>query len=132
MLMVTNKTFSIFNETKGIHQRRMPFTEIKNKILGEKYELDLIFVDTKKIHALNKTYRKVDSPTDILSFPIDKDSGEIFICEEIAKEKAKNFKRQYENFIAFLFIHGNVHLLGYDHGDKMEKVEIKYRKIFKI
>jgi probable rRNA maturation factor len=123
--------FSIINETKG-RLPSLPFVQIKNKILGKKYELDLIFVCEKKISALNKTYRKLNKPTDILSFPIDKNSGEIFICEKIAKKKAKDFEREYENFIAFLFIHGNVHLLGYDHGNKMETVETKFRKIFKI
>lgn len=124
-------SFSIINETKG-KLPSLPFEKIKNKILGKKYELDLVFVSNKKIHALNKTYRKVDSPTDILSFPIDKNSGEIFICEKIAKKKAPDFEREYNNFLAFLFIHGNVHLLGYDHGKKMEVIETKFRKFFKI
>ena len=123
--------FSIINETKG-KLPSLPFEKIKNKILGEKYELDLVFVSEKKIQALNKTYRKVDSPTDILSFPLSKDSGEIFICQKIAAKKAKDFEREFENFIAFLFIHGNVHLLGFDHGDKMETIEEKFRNYFKI
>jgi len=123
--------FSIINETKG-KLPSLPFVQIKNKILGKKYELSLIFVSENKIHALNKQYRNVDSPTDILSFPIDKNFGEIFICEKIAKKKSKDFEREYNNFIAFLFIHGNVHLLGYDHGNKMEVVETKFRKFFKI
>jgi probable rRNA maturation factor len=125
------KKFLIINETKG-KLSSLPFDKIKNKILGKKYELNLIFVSDKKIQALNKTYRKVNSSTDILSFPIDKNSGEIFICEKIAKKKAKDFEREYNNFIAFLFIHGNVHLLGYDHGNKMEAEEFKFRKFFKI
>ena len=129
--MATNKTFIIINETKG-KLPSLPFEKIKNKILGKKYELDLVFVSEKKIHALNKTYRKVNKPTDILSFPLSKNSGEIFICQKIAEKKASDFEREFENFIAFLFVHGNVHLLGYDHGNKMEAVEAKFRKIFKI
>ena len=123
--------FSIINETKG-RLPSLPFDKIKNKILGKKYELDLVFVNDKKIHALNKTYRKVDSPTDILSFPLDKNSGEIFICEKIAKNKAKLFERKYNNFLAFLFIHGCVHLLGNKHGSKMEALEAKFRAYFKV
>lgn len=123
--------FSITNETKG-KLPSLPFLEMKNKVLGKKYELSLIFVSINKIYSLNKTYRHVDSPTDILSFPLGKDSGEIFICQNIAKEKAPDFDREYNNFISFLFIHGLVHLLGYDHGNKMESVEKKYRQIFKI
>ncbi len=123
--------FSIVNETKG-KLPSLPFGQYKNKILGKNYELDLIFVDDKKIKSLNKTFRKKDSATDILSFPIDKNLGQIFICEKMAKKKAREFEREYNNFIAFLFIHGAVHLLGHEHGNKMEKLEAKYRKIFKI
>ena len=129
--LIEKDNFTIINECGG-KLPSLSFLDIKNKILGEKYELNLIFVSKKKIHNLNKTYRKVDSPTDILSFPLDKNSGEIFICKKIAEKKAKDFEREYDNFIAFLFIHGCVHLLGYDHGDEMEKVEIKFRKTFEI
>lgn len=123
--------FSIVNKTKG-KLPSLPFVQFKEKVLGKKYELNLTFVGKKKIHSLNKIYRKVDSPTDILSFPLDKESGEIFICQEIAKKKAPKFDRDYNNFLQFLFIHGLIHLKGYDHGDEMEKEEIKYRKYFKI
>lgn len=127
----SSENFLITNKTKG-KLLSLSFVQFKEKILGNKYELDVTFVGKKKIHSLNKEYRKVDSPTDILSFPIEKNVGEIFICEEMAKKKAKEFKRPYNNFLPFLFIHGLVHLKGYDHGEKMEKEEIKYRKYFKI
>ena len=108
------------------------FDQIKKAILGEKYELGLVFVSTKKIQELNKTYRNINRPTDILSFPLSKTSGEILICKSETRKMMTEFGRTYENFLAFLFIHGCVHLKGYDHGDKMEKVEIKFRKKFKI
>ena len=130
-MIAKEEKFSIINETKG-KLPSLPFVQIKNKILGENYELDLIIVDEKKIYSLNKTYRNVNSSTDILSFPISENAGEIFICEKIAEKKAVDFERKYNNFIAFLFIHGCVHLLGHDHGDEMEKIETKYRKVFKI
>jgi probable rRNA maturation factor len=123
--------FSITKKTKD----RLPslsFVLMKEKVLGKDYDLSLVFIDEKEIHELNKIHRNVNSPTDILSFPLDKKSGEIFICLTQTKKMAKEFDRSYENFLAFLFIHGLVHLLGYDHGGKMEKVEIKYRKVFRI
>jgi len=123
--------FSIINKTKG-KLTSLPFVLMKEKVIGKDYDLSLVFIDEKKIHELNKKHRGVDSATDILSFPLDKKSGEIFICPSKTKEMAKEFDREYKNFLTFLFIHGLVHLLGYDHGDKMEKVEIKYRKIFNI
>lgn len=123
--------FSTTIETKG-KLPSLPFAKIKNKILGKNYELSLVFVGPKKIQALNKVYRKINKPTDILSFPVSKKAGEIFICPAETKKMAAQFERKYENFTAFLFIHGCVHLLGFDHGKMMEEKEIKYRKIFKI
>ena len=108
------------------------FEEIKQTILGSKYELSLVFIPAKKIQALNKTYRKINRPTDILSFPLSKTSGEIFICKTEAKKMAPEFDRPYDNFLTFLFIHGLVHLKGYNHGAKMEKMEQKYRKLFGV
>ena len=122
---------SVINNTKG-KIPRLPFVIYKNKILGKNYNLSIVFVGEKKIHSLNKIYRKVDSPTDILSFSLDKSSGELFICQKLARKKAKEFERDYNNFIPFLLIHSMVHLLGYDHGNKMEKEEMKYRKYFNI
>jgi len=123
--------FSIIKKTKD-NLPRLSFVDMKEKVLGKDYDLSLVFIDEKEIHELNKKHRNVDSATDILSFPLDKKSGEIFICITKTKEMAKEFDRSYENFLAFLFIHGLVHLLGFDHGDKMEKEEKKYRKVFGI
>ena len=124
-------TFSITNETKG-RLPRLPFVLYKNKILGQKYDLSLVFVTDMKIQKLNKHYRNINKPTDILSFPLTKNSGEIFICQKVSKIQAKEFGRSYINFIPFLLIHGMVHLQGFDHGNKMETLEEKWRKYFGI
>jgi len=108
------------------------FDQIKKAILGNKYELSLVFITPKKIRRLNKIYRNMDKPTDILSFPLSKTSGEIFICRSEAKKEMVKFARSYNNFLTFLFIHGLVHLKGYKHGQMMEKMEAKFRKIFKV
>jgi probable rRNA maturation factor len=108
------------------------FELIKKEILGSKYELSLVFCAAKKIQNLNNTYRKINKPTDILSFPLSKTSGEIFICKSETRKMAREFDRSYDNFLVFLFIHGCVHLKGYDHGPKMEKLEAKFRKKFNI
>ncbi len=123
--------FEIINKTKG-RLPSLPFELIKTTILGKNYELSLVFTTASKMLELNKTYRNLNESTDILSFPLSKTSGEIFICPSETKKMMTEFDRTYENFLAFLFIHGLVHLKGYDHGDKMEKVEIKFRKKFKI
>lgn len=108
------------------------FDQIKKEILGSKYELSFSFIAPKKIKSFNKIYRNINKPTDILSFPLSKSTGEIFICKSETKKMAPKFDRSYENFLVYLFIHGCVHLKGYDHGPKMEKVEEKFRKMFKV
>jgi probable rRNA maturation factor len=108
------------------------FDQIKKAVLGSKYELSLVFTSPAKIKELNKIYRNINKPTDILSFPLSKTSGEIFICKSVAKKEMVKFERTYENFLTFLFIHGLVHLKGYDHGPKMEKLEGNFRQKFNI
>lgn len=108
------------------------FEIMKKAILGSEYELSFSFISPLKIKQLNKTYRQINKPTDILSFPLSKKSGEILICKSEAKKKMREFDQPYENFLDFLFIHGCVHLKGLDHGAKMEAVEKKFRKKFRI
>lgn len=111
---------------------KVDFEAIKDKVLGKKYELSLVFVSRKKIQELNKKYRNIDAPTDILSFPLSKNEGEIFICKAETRKMAPEFDRPYENFLVYLFIHGLVHLAGHDHGSTMESIEKKYRQYFRI
>lgn len=127
-------SFSFVNATKGNLSSidRLPFSLMKDKILGKKYDLTLVFVSTKEIRRLNKQYRKKDFPTDILSFKIDNGAGEILMNETSAKKEAKKFEREYFNFLQFLFIHGCLHLKGFTHGSRMESEERKFRNKFGI
>ena len=108
------------------------FKLIKNKILGKDYDLSWAFISPTKIQKLNKIYRNINKPTDILSFPLSKTEGEIYLCKSEARKEAGNFDREYENFLLFLFIHGCVHLKGYDHGSTMENEERKLCKKLKV
>jgi len=128
-----NETFSITNTLKTAPKINGAFFEqIKDAVLGKKYILSVVFIGDKKSQNLNQTYRQKNYPTDILSFSINKNEGEIFINPSVAKKKSKEFERSEENFLNFLFIHGLVHLKGMDHGSIMEKEEEKFRKKFKI
>ena len=108
------------------------FSKIKKTVLGNNYELCLVIIGKDEIKKINKSYRNIGEPTDILSFPLTEKEGEILICPEIARKEAPNFGRSYDNFIKFLFIHGLIHLKGFEHGDKMESEEKKVRDIFGI
>src|SRR5262245_22849085 len=116
------QTFTMTNKTKSTLPR-VPFAKIKNAALGAGYSLSLVFVGENDSRKLNHAYRGKNKPTNILSFSLDKKQGEIFISIPVAKREAKSFGRTFSNFIAFLFIHGLMHLKGHDHGDTMERAE---------
>lgn len=100
--------------------------KLKNEILGKDYDLSLAFIDRKTSRRLNRTYRKIDRPTNVLSFPLSKKSGEILICREVAKKEAPKFGKPLPDFLGFLVIHGMLHLKGYEHSSRMERAEKKY------
>ncbi|MEI6490745.1 MAG: rRNA maturation RNase YbeY [bacterium] len=108
------------------------FTDIKNKVLGKNFDLSLAFIGTKRMRKLNKEHRKKDYATDILSFNVDKNVGEIVINPDKARQKAPLFERTYDNYLKFIFIHGLFHLKGYEHSSRMESEEEKIRKAFKV
>ena len=119
--------FSIINKTRGTLPR-LPFLDIKNDILGKNYSLSMAFVDEKESRTINKEYRKKDKPTNILSFLLHKNEGEIILCPSVVKKEAENFDRTFRQFLGFLVIHGMLHLKGHEHSSTMEKAEAKYDK----
>lgn len=83
-------------------------------------ECELIITHNSTIQELNKTYRNIDKPTDVLSFPLESSLphmplGSIVISIDYAQEKANEFKHSLHEELTLLFIHGLLHLLGYDH-----------------
>ena len=119
----------ITNKTNG-KLPRLPFARMKEAILGPKYSLSIALVPPRESHRLNLTYRQKDKPTNVLSFPFDKTSGELVLDLKTSRADAKNFDMTPEKFLVFLVIHGMLHLKGYDHGSTMEKEERKFLKKF--
>lgn len=101
-------------------------------ILGKRYELSLAFVGVSRMKRLNKTYRRKEGATDVLSFSVGKGVGEIVIAQEVSDRKAKKFNESHYEYLLRLFIHGCLHLKGYAHGSTMERYEqrIKSRFLF--
>ena len=103
-------------------------------------EISVTFVDLDKIHELNKQYRGVDKPTDVLSFPQFDDLeeeipevceiclGDVVICEQKAREQAEEFGLSFERELVYLFTHSVLHLLGYDHMEDDEKKAMRERE----
>lgn len=91
-------------------------------------EISVRFVDNEEIHKLNKEFRQVDSPTDVLSFPLGENGqydinndtgakmlGDIVISVEKAEAQAQEYDHSFQREMAFLTVHSMLHLLGYDH-----------------
>ena len=125
--------FSLVRKASTTRSKMPPlFHSIKKVALGKEYDLSFSFVGPKKMREINKTYRGKDYATDILSFELEKNAGEIFICKTAAREKARLFARPFQNYLAYLFIHGLCHLKGMQHGATMERKEQKIRKQFGV
>ncbi|MDD3591508.1 MAG: rRNA maturation RNase YbeY [Sulfurovum sp.] len=82
--------------------------------------IELIITDNETIRELNARYREKDKPTDVLSFPLEQaipgmPLGSIVISETYVREKAVEFGHTPDDELTLLFIHGLLHLLGYDH-----------------
>ncbi len=107
-----------------------------------KAEISVTFVDNDAIQELNKTHRKIDRETDVLSFPLGENGeydinpsngakllGDIVISAEKAVEQAKLYNHSLQREIGFLTVHSMLHLLGYDHElGGMEEVRMREKE----
>jgi probable rRNA maturation factor len=108
---------------------------VEDKFNLESPSVSLVFNTKAQIQKLNKAWRQKDKPTDVLSFSALEGGefpaadgrflGEIFICLDIAESQAKEYKNTFQQEVNKLFIHGMVHLLGYDHEDDDEYLEMQ-------
>ena len=96
---------------------------------------DVSLVSLDDIHQINKEYRNVDRPTDVISFAFEDNMvlsckgmprtlGEIIISPEKAIQQANEYGHSFTREMAFLFTHGLLHLLGYDHMNEDEEKEM--------
>jgi rRNA maturation RNase YbeY len=115
------------NNLTGFPVDKKSFSQVAKKVLlGENRgteTLSLAFVSKAEIKKLNKKFRKKDKATDVLSFELKGNKGylgEIVICPEIVKEKGEK--------IMEVFVHGILHLCGYDHEKSKKDAEIMEKK----
>ena len=110
---------------------------IENTLKHEKVtnaNFSIVFVDEEKIQELNKNYRGIDKVTDVISFAFEDNQlivyndirflGEIFICIPRMIKQAEDYGHSEVRELAFLTVHGLLHLLGYDHMDKEDEEEM--------
>lgn len=126
----------IFNETneeiKELEtiKELMEFALKYEKVLNA--EFNIIIIDNKRIKEINKEYRNIDKETDVISFALEdvKDFiysdlrllGDIYISLDKVKEQSKLYEHSFLRELAFLSVHGLLHLLGYDHMEKQDEI----------
>ena len=112
-----------FNETKENTKEFQKLIQSIFKPMGSKKEFNIIFVDKDEIQRINREYRKIDKVTDVISFALCDDDeiiptnelGDIFICLDRARDQAIDYGHSISREVAFLAVHGYLHLCGYDH-----------------
>lgn len=126
-----------YNDYQACYEELLTKT-LKHLKLSFEPCLSVTLVDNKFIHEINRDYRHIDRPTDVISFAFldgvaNKDKifkskemvvlGDIYISVEKAKEQAQSYGHSLDRELKFLFVHGLLHLLGYDHmNEEDEKV----------
>lgn len=113
--------------------------------LTDDTEVGITIVDDERIHEINREYRNVDRPTDVISFALDDDLedsdepelidgpeehllGDIIISVETANRQGEEFGHGLEREIVYLAVHGLLHLLGYDHMVEEDKVIMRAKE----
>ena len=117
---ITNEKVEEENLVKEILEFAMEKENLENT------SFSVIFVDNKYIHELNKTYRGIDRPTDVITFALEDEKdiingsenrmlGDVYIILEKAHSQAEEYGHSFKRELSFLAVHGFYHLLGYDH-----------------
>jgi rRNA maturation RNase YbeY len=94
---------------------RLPYRRLAERILGTNYELSVVLIGNTRAQTLNRLWRGKNYPANILTFPLDRNLGEIFL----------NLDQTSGVDLQPLFIHGLLHLKGLTHGSRMEQLENK-------
>lgn len=111
---------------------RIPFEAIARLVLGEKYTLSLVVCGDKLAQRINTEYRNKTYYPNVLSFPLSKTEGEIFLNVRKAEREARQLETTTTKRAALLFVHGLFHLKGLDHSDFMEREEQRILQKFNL
>ncbi|MFI5304000.1 MAG: rRNA maturation RNase YbeY [Nitrospiria bacterium] len=137
---MNNKRIWILNRQRkfkiDLNKIRKVADIILNEMGQEKMALSLLFVNARAIRKINREFRHINLPTDVLSFPVNhvfphsdrKFLGDIVISVESARKQALNLGHSLDREIAFLLIHGILHLLDWDHERSPREAKSMYQK----
>ena len=130
--------FEVINDCNVLLEEEKQMKDFINYCI-EKLKLknvmfNVIIIDNKKIHEINKKYRIIDRPKDVISFALEDNKenfiskirmlGDIYISYEKVISQALDYNHSQERELCFLAIHGLLHLLGYDHMNKEDEIKM--------
>jgi probable rRNA maturation factor len=104
--------------------------EILKTELKKEVNVGLVFVDKDEMAKLNYDFRKMNGPTDVLTFVYGDDDlyAEIFVCEDIVRDNAERFSNTFEKELLTVLIHASLHVAGYDHEYDKSKADLMFKK----
>lgn len=111
---------------------RIPFEDMARSVLGSNYELSLVVCGDALARRMNIEHRKKTYRPNVLSFPLSKTDGEIFLNVRCAAREAKRGGISLQKRLALLYVHGLFHLKGLDHSDHMEHEEQRVLRRFNL
>ena len=142
-LLIDNRTdFDLSDEMQTLLARACK-ESLDYEEFGPDCEISLSIVSDEEIHNINRQFRNIDNPTDVLSFPqltfeegeeadVNENGeivlGDIIISIDKAREQAKEYGHSLERELAFLAVHSMLHLMGYDHMEKDEEEDMFQRQ----
>lgn len=138
-------SIDFIDETKCVEEKDTQLIEqllrfaAQTENIQEECELSITFVDNEAIRLINKEYRGKDTATDVISFAMEEMGeeeieiigadmprvlGDIIISVDRTKEQAGEYGHSFHRELGFLALHGFLHLLGYDHVEKEDEIEM--------
>lgn len=146
---MTKLDIALYDETERVKQQHLDLIEklihatAEELALDQNFEVSITIVDNNRIQEINRDYRSIDRPTDVISFAIEDDDeefelffedafeemndelprllGDIFISIDRTEEQAIDYGHSFERELGFLTVHGFLHLNGYDHQTEEEE-----------
>ncbi|WP_112181346.1 MULTISPECIES: rRNA maturation RNase YbeY [Paraliobacillus] len=137
-----DETNSVTEEYVDLIQQLLTYAA-KEEGVTQESELSINFVDNREIQIINRNYRQIDEPTDVISFALEEMGegeleiigedmplmlGDVVISIDKAKEQAEEYNHSLDRELGFLALHGFLHLLGYDHMKEVDEKKMFARQ----
>ncbi|MDO5044271.1 MAG: rRNA maturation RNase YbeY [Coriobacteriia bacterium] len=147
---------SVLNKSEQSHMSEAEIVDLLSFALlqedqSEETEVSVLLTSDEEVHELNRDYRGIDAPTDVLSFALrehsdealayedipeldDNNLGDIILAMPLVEEQAAEYGNTPQEEMAFLLVHGLLHLLGYDHieDDDAERMQKREKEILAL